>query len=101
MRERAKFDRENARGAGGARATSAGTFAVVSLVVAIRGTETKIDGVGSAARLQDALERLAGDALSDGGENVLAAEVLWTPDDPSEVLMREDVIRDYPGLIDL
>ena len=101
VRERAKFDRENERGAGGARATSAGTFAVVSLVVAIRGTETKIDGVGSAARLQDALERLAGDALSDGGENVLAAEVLWTPDDPSEVLMRDDVIRDYPGLIDL
>ena len=76
MRERAKFDRENARGLGAAGATSPGTFAVVSLVVAIRGTETKIDGVASAARLQDALERLAGDALSDGGENVLAAEVL-------------------------
>lgn len=51
--------------------------------------------------LRAALETLAAGALSDGGENVLAAEVLWTPEEPWEVLTREDAIEDFPELMDL
>lgn len=44
---------------------------------------------------------LAAGALSDDGENVLAAEVLWTPEEPWEVLTREDAIADFPELLDI
>lgn len=39
--------------------------------------------------------------MTDDGENVLATEVLWTPQDESDVLSKRDLIQDYPELIDL
>lgn len=54
------------------------TLAVVTLCVAIRGSSTKIGKVSSITGLRQALQMLAGDAMSDDGENVLAAELLWT-----------------------
>lgn len=53
------------------------------------------------AGLKNALQTIASGALSDDGENVLAAEVLWTPEEPWEVLTREDAINDFPELMDL
>ncbi|CAN0393719.1 unnamed protein product [Ectocarpus sp. 13 AM-2016] len=53
------------------------------------------------AGLKTALQTIASGALSDGGDNVLAAEVLWTPEEPWEVLTREDAIADFPELMDL
>lgn len=35
--------------------------------------------LNSAAKLREALQLLAADAMTDEGENVLATEVLWTP----------------------
>lgn len=46
-------------------------------------------------------QTLAADAMTDDGENVLATEVLWTPQDESDVLSKRDLIQDYPELIDL
>ncbi|CAN0395106.1 unnamed protein product [Ascophyllum nodosum] len=81
------------------------TVAVVSLVLALRGDSLKrlgLDrGVSSMSGVRAALEAIASGSLSDGGENVLGAEVLWTPEEPSEVLTREDVVTDFPELIDL
>ena len=51
--------------------------------------------------LKSALQTIASGSLSDGGENVLAAEVLWTPEEPWEVLSREDAVADFPELMDL
>jgi uncharacterized membrane protein len=39
--------------------------------------------------------------LVDGGECVNAVELLWTPSDREEVLKSQDVILDFPELIDL
>lgn len=63
----------------------------------LRKTNARVLATG----LKSALQTLASGALSDGGENVLAAEVLWTPEEPWEVLSREDVIEDFPELMDL
>jgi uncharacterized membrane protein len=35
--------------------------------------------LNSANKLKEALQTLAADAMTDDGENVLATEVLWTP----------------------
>lgn len=51
--------------------------------------------------LRAALETLAASSLTDGGDNVLAAEVLWTPEEPWETLTREDAISDFPELLDI
>jgi len=34
-------------------------------------------------------------------ENLLAAEVLWTPEDPSDTMSREELYLKFPELIDL
>jgi uncharacterized membrane protein len=39
--------------------------------------------------------------MTDDGENVLATEVLWTPQDEGDVLTKRDLIQDYPELIDI
>ncbi|CAM9394343.1 unnamed protein product, partial [Hapterophycus canaliculatus] len=94
------------RSMGGRSGSSGGpTVAVVSLVVALRGDAMKRLGldrsVSSMSGLKDALQTIASGSLSDDGENVLAAEVLWTPEEPWEVLTREDAIADFPELMDL
>ncbi|CAN0174201.1 unnamed protein product [Ectocarpus sp. 12 AP-2014] len=96
----------SAERSGGGRIGSGGpTVAVVSLVVALRGDAMKKLGldrsVSSTSGLKTALQTIASGALSDGGDNVLAAEVLWTPEEPWEVLTREDAIADFPELMDL
>lgn len=79
------------------------TQAVVTLVVALRGDTLKWceQRVPKAATVTSILQQLAGDATTDGGENVMAAEVLWTPEEPWEVLDKSDVITDFPELRDL
>jgi uncharacterized membrane protein len=47
------------------------------------------------------LQQLASDTTTDEGENVLGAEILWTPEEPWETLDRNDVITDFPELRDL
>lgn len=115
VRLRTKIERETRAVIGGKdvsteRASGGGsmggsTVAVVSIVLALRGDQLKRLGldrsVNSVSGLRAALEMLAAGALSDDGENVLAAEVLWTPEEPWEVLTREDAIADFPELLDI
>merc|ERR1712146_672535 len=65
------------------------TFAVVTLCLAIRGSATQIPKIRGAA-----------DSLTDDGENVLATELLWTPQG-ADVMTKQDMIQDYPELYDL
>jgi len=44
---------------------------------------------------------LAGDVQAERGELLIAAEVLWTPSEPDEVVLRQDMFLDYPELMDL
>ncbi|CAM9696031.1 unnamed protein product [Discosporangium mesarthrocarpum] len=99
-------------GAGGVETSRLGlggdggpTLAVVTIVLALRGDSLRNLGlernIAGVAALRSALEAVATGALSDNGENVLAAEVLWTPEEPWEVLTREEAIMDFPELMDL
>lgn len=110
IRERSKFEREE--NVMERRATaqnpsspyymeSRPTLAVVTLCVAIRGQSTKVGTINSVPSLKAALQNVAADAMTDEGDNVLACEVLWTPQNPSDVLTKRDLITDYPELIDI
>lgn len=51
-----------------------------TLHVHVHRQATKLpSSLNSAPRLKEALQLLAADAMTDDGENVLATEVLWTP----------------------
>jgi uncharacterized membrane protein len=81
------------------------TQAVVTLVLALRGESLKRfqleRSVNSASAVRAVLQQLASDTTTDEGENVLGAEILWTPEEPWETLDRNDVITDFPELRDL
>lgn len=79
------------------------TQAVVSIVVALRGKSeaANIKTIRSSSDVIACLERLAADALTDEGENVMALEVLWSPSARGATLSERDLIMDYPDLMKL
>jgi uncharacterized membrane protein len=78
------------------------TQAVVSLIVAIRGSsDTYRKPIRSTVDLSDCLQLLASEALTDNGENIMAVEVLWTPSQPGTIVTDRELISDYPELIKL
>lgn len=107
MRERSKFDKEEdvmerrAVAASPYYSENTPTLAVVTLCVAIRGQSTKVGRIDSVSSLKAALQNVGADAMTDEGDNVLACEVLWTPQNPSDVLSKRDLITDYPELRDI
>ncbi|KAJ4756246.1 hypothetical protein LUZ62_090651 [Rhynchospora pubera] len=104
--ERCKFDEEtlvnidnhqeqqNTREA--AVFTSANPFIVVNMIVATDGP-LKLSPINSATDLKDILKKLGGLAKSE----ILAAHVLWTPQDENDHLSAERVLKDYPLLTEL
>ena len=44
---------------------------------------------------------IASDCIVDDGYCLNAVEIFWTPGDRKEVLSKNDVIMDFPKLIDL
>jgi len=109
LRERAKIERETINKVGGqdkseargkeARADSfgSGTVAVVTLVLALQGRA--LPAVTDMASLKQTLMTLGSDVLDN--ESLLAAEVMWTPEEPWERLTADEVTLDYPNLIPL
>ena len=75
------------------------TTAVIDLSVCIEGDATKLSTIKNRSQLRDALYRISADAQVD--ECLLAAEVLWTPDDDSDNMSESDVYADYPTLVPL
>jgi len=82
--------------------TGGPTLVVVSLVLEIQGDSTKFEGAGySVAQTKEVLSSIASDCLIDDGYCVNAVEALWTPSERKEVLSKNDIIVDFPELIDL
>jgi uncharacterized membrane protein len=104
VRERSKFEKENINRFGGldfstprrdaidSAISSKATMAVVTLVLSLEESLPKV----SIQSLDDVERVLRQVASSDAA--VLGAEILWTPEDRSEVLTRKEVLADYPEL---
>jgi hypothetical protein len=62
----------------------------------------RFEGAGySLAGTREVLSNIASDIMVDRGDCVNAVEIFWTPSERKEVLTRQDVIIDFPELIDL
>ena len=104
--KRSKFDRESASNFGGqkqivhdaaADGNSGATVAVVTINLCIEGdSSTQLSKIRTRQDLKDALSRIASDSQVE--ECLLSGEVLWTPEDRSDTLTREEVYEDYPTL---
>jgi uncharacterized membrane protein len=78
------------------------TNIIVSLVVEIKGDETNFENAGfSRQGTKEVLTSIASDCIVDDGYCLNAAEIFWTPGDREEVLTKNDIILDFPTLIDL
>lgn len=77
---------------------------VVSLVVALENTAMAelFDRAATSERaMTEALRDLAAAALVRNGEELLNAEILWTPSSPDEALFRDEMLLDFPELLAL
>lgn len=106
LMERSKFSGEGISNVDGQvqRATSTATaidplsqapaeYIVVTLLVAAT-TTLSLPALNSTSDLQQALRQLG----AVGSENLIAVEVLWSPDSETESLTRDDVMANYPDL---
>lgn len=100
--EAAKFEKEYIPDDDAGEESGGSTNVVVSLILEIQGDETKFDGAGySIAGTKEVLSSIASDCLVDDGYCVNAVEVFWTPGERQEVLSRQDMLLDFPELIDV
>eukprot|EP00890_Picochlorum_soloecismus_P004755 jgi/Picsp_1/5280/NSC_02642-R1_protein len=103
LEERGKFEKETMVNVGGIRASSSlgrrgsragvGELIVVTILVASEG-RIKLPKVTSRVQLRDALSTLG----SLPAEDILAVEVLWTPEEEGDYFTQEDLAFDYPLL---
>ena len=100
LAEGAKFDRtENYIRAGDA---GKATTAVVSVIACVYGDMRERIGenvAGSDAATHKALSELAAEAT--GEDVVVAAELMWCPDEPEEILGMSDLVESWPELLSL
>ena len=71
-------------------------MAVVTLLVAVEGDSTKLPVIRSQKDIEEALAKIASDVKVD--DCLQSAEILWTPEDRSEVLTMKEIVSDYPEL---
>jgi len=92
--ERAKWESEQ----GSLTRTAPGqpTYMVATLVVLLRSAKSlpEISGSGD---LRDAIQDLAAEVAVE--DNLLGAELLWTPEDTNDVMDRDDMFFNFPELI--
>ncbi|MCO5551696.1 hypothetical protein L7F22_005200 [Adiantum nelumboides] len=101
LEERAKFDEETIvnvnsifrRGPSKPKSGFNNEYIVVTVLVAAEG-EFKLPAINSNADLKEALRKLG----SIPKDQVLAVEVLWTPQDQNDTLSERELLRDYPLL---
>ncbi|KAJ4790734.1 myelin-associated oligodendrocyte basic protein [Rhynchospora pubera] len=100
--ERSKFDEETLvnidnhqeqKSTREAASISANPFIVVNVIVATDGA-LKLSSINSAKDLKNILKKIGGLAKIE----ILAAHVLWTPQDENDHLSAERVFQDYPLL---
>lgn len=109
LKERAKIERETLNKVGGADKSEArgaetktdsfgsGTVAVVTLILALQGRA--LEPVTDIKTLKSTLMTLGSDVLDN--ESLLAAEVMWTPEEPWERISPDEVTLEYPNLLPL
>lgn len=78
---------------GGALAELPGEYIVVTLLVGTQG-KLQLPSINSAEDMRRALSQLG----SVSSDQLLALEVLWTPQAEGDVLTRDDVLAEYPDL---
>ncbi|MER3432275.1 MAG: hypothetical protein C4288_02310 [Leptolyngbya sp. ERB_1_1] len=78
---------------GGALAESPGEFIVVTVLVGTQG-KLQLPPINTAEDLRRALSQLG----SVSSDQLLALEVLWTPQAEGDVLTRDDLVAEYPNL---
>jgi len=78
--------------------TAAGqpTYMVATLVVLLR-NGSELPAISGVSDLRDAIQQLAADVSVE--DNLIAAEVLWTPEDSNDVMERDDMFLNFPELI--
>lgn len=73
------------------------TTGIVTLLFAIQGDSTILPQTYTREALRKALTMISTDAMV--ADCLLTAEILWSPNDPTEQLEAETVYADYPNLI--
>jgi len=62
----------------------------------------RFEGAGfSLSGTKEVLSSIASDVMVERGDCLNAVEVFWTPSERDEVLTKQDIILDFPELIDL
>jgi len=72
------------------------TYMVATLVVLLR-SGTALPAISSAADLREAIQSLAAEVSVE--DNLLGAELLWTPEDANDVMDRDDMFLNFPELV--
>lgn len=110
MKERAKIERETVNLVAGRdkskdraeetdiNAIGKPTVAIVTIIVALEGKE--LPKVTDRKSLKKCLTMLGGSDIL-GASALLASEVMWTPEEPWEVLQKDDLYLDFPELMPL
>eukprot|EP00539_Tryblionella_compressa_P017771 CAMPEP_0178847466 /NCGR_PEP_ID=MMETSP0746-20121128/18682_1 /TAXON_ID=913974 /ORGANISM="Nitzschia punctata, Strain CCMP561" /LENGTH=95 /DNA_ID=CAMNT_0020512123 /DNA_START=110 /DNA_END=397 /DNA_ORIENTATION=- len=76
------------------------TVALVSIHLSIEGNSLRrFDKIKTRKTLKEALAQISSDAQVD--DCLLAAEVIWSPEDPTEQMTMEDIYADFPTLVTL
>lgn len=94
--ERAKFEAEQRQLTRSAPGQS--TYLVATLVVLLRDGKA-LPGVTGLGDLRTALQNLAADVATE--DNLLGAELLWTPEETNDVMDRDDLFLNFPELINV
>ena len=68
---------------------------VATLVVLLR-SGNSLPPITSVTSLRDAISQLAAEVTVE--DNLLGAELLWTPEDSNDVLERDDMFMNFPEL---
>ena len=72
------------------------TYMVATLVVLLRQGSTLPD-ISGATDLRQALQNLAAEVSVE--DNLMGAELLWTPEDANDVMDRDDMFLNFPELV--
>jgi uncharacterized membrane protein len=108
-RQRSKFEKENLSNYGGkisrmepkgnsmVSQPSSATVAIVIVHLAIEGNSLRnFDDIKSRKDLKEALSRIYSDVQVE--DCLIAAEVIWSPEDPAQQMIMEEIYSDFPTL---
>jgi len=72
------------------------TYLVATVIVLLR-QGSELPAIKGVSDLREAISQLAADVSVE--DNLLAAEVLWTPEDSGDIMDRDDMFLNFPELV--